>query len=318
MLHELEIIELIGQLTRHPELLADDAFWDPQTRQIYTTDMLVEGRHFRLDYFSPADLGWKAAAVNISDIAAMGGRLKHLLISLGLPAHLDADWVRDFYEGMLAACRQFDGEIAGGDTVGSNSVVVNVTAIGECPEGHTIGQRKNAEAGDYIVTTGFHGLSAVGLQVLQAGEEGYPESKAAHLRPLPRVPEGLMLSERFGRYALMDSSDGLADSLLKIARASNTKLVVDAAEIPMHSEVSDYCAQHGLDPWETMLYGGEDFQLVGAVPVVDDALLAHFKVIGRVEAVEDEPGAWLRVDGASVPQPLSLRQTYQHFGASDG
>jgi thiamine-monophosphate kinase len=316
LIRELAVIDLIGQLTQRPEYLADDAFLDPQTRQIYTTDMLVEGRHFRMDYFSPEDLGWKAAAVNISDIAAMGGRLKYLLISLGLPEDCDDAWIRAFYAGLLAACAQFGGEIAGGDTVGSDRLVVNVTAVGECPPTHTPGRRIGAEVGDYIVATGFHGLSGIGLRVLQAGETGFDACKAAHLGPTPRIPEGLMLSKRFERYALMDSSDGLADALLKIAQASGKKLVVDAEKVPLHPEVSAYCADHKSDPWQAVLYGGEDFELVATVPEVDDALLAHFAVIGRVEAADGKPGAWVRPIGQDALQPLSLAETYQHFGVS--
>ncbi len=318
MSRELDIINLVGQFTQNPDVLSDDAFFEADTHRIYTTDMLVEGHHFDLSYFSPEDLGWKAAAVNLSDIAGMGGASKYLLVSLGLPDAIDLQWVKAFYQGFQGVCQIAGGSLIGGDTVGSDRVVVNVTAIGECLVNHAIGRRNQAQAGDFIVTTGYHGLSQVGLSTLQANESGYLAGKAAHLRPQPRIQEGLLLSKQYQHYALMDSSDGLADALLKIAQASGQTLVVDAAKIPVHPEVTAYAAKQNADPMQIVLYGGEDFQLVATLPDVPDNLLAHVHIIGRVEARDDEPdsppGAWLNRNGQR--EALQLEKTYQHFGAS--
>lgn len=318
MLHEQDIIQRIGQLTGQPEDLADDAYWDPNTRQIFTTDMLVEGHHFKQDYFSPEDIGWKAAAVNISDIAGMGGLPQSMLISLGLPENLELSWIDGFYQGFLAACKQYGCKLIGGDTVGSDQLVINVTAIGHCPEKHHVGRRNQAQAGDIIIATGYHGLSAVGLQDFLAKETNYPASQAAHLRPQPRLAEGQELSKRFSRYALMDSSDGLADAALKIALASKQKLILNSAKIPIHPEVRAYAQANALDPLQITLYGGEDFQLVAAVPEVPPELMAHFKVIGRVEAADDQPGAWIESPDNDALTPLSLEKTYQHFSGKPG
>jgi thiamine-monophosphate kinase len=313
---ELAIIDLIAQMTGQAKPLADDAFWDPVCRRIYTTDMLVEGRHFDLAYFSPQDLGWKAAAVNISDIAAMGGQLQYLLVSLGLPDAIDLDWIRALYQGLGEACQRFGGQIAGGDTVGSDRLVINVTAVGTCPVGHTPGHRYAAQAGDYLVATGFHGLSHVGMQALQAEISGYEACKASHLRPMPRVEAGLLLSSQFERYALMDSSDGLADALLKMAQASGKSLVAKATDIPLHPELLAYANAQGWNEqqqWQAVLYGGEDFELVAAVPSLNEALLQQFHVFGRVEETKDAPGAWLQLGESGARLPLSLNRTYQHF-----
>lgn len=314
MSRELEIIGLIGRLSGRPEYLTDDAFYEAASRRIYTTDILVEDRHFRRDYYAAADLGWKAAAVNISDIAAMGGMLKYLLVSLALPDTVEMDWVSEFYAGMLALCSRFGGEIAGGDTVGSDRLAVNVTAIGECPEGHQAGFRTAACPGDYLIATGFHGLSAIGMQVLQANQSGYEICKQAHLRPVPQIEAGLLLSSRLERYALMDSSDGLADALLKIAHASGVKLIAEKALIPVHPELASLPE---AERWQAILYGGEDFELVAAVPEVDAELLSRFTVIGRVEAVKGLPGAYLQSmqPGDDPMIPLDMKRTYQHFGA---
>lgn len=316
MSRELDIIQRISQLTGHPEDLADDAYWNPLTRQILTTDMLVENHHFSLAYCAPEDIGWKAVAVNVSDIAGMGGLSQSVLISLGLPNTLGVDWVERLYNGILSACERFSCTVVGGDTVGSGSLVINVTVIGICPEGQHVGRRSQARPGDWLIATGYHGLSAVGLQTLQTGESGFAQAKAAHLRPQPRLKESENLSKRFERYALMDSSDGLADAVLKMAMASGCRMVINRAKIPLHPEVRAYAREHGCDPVELVLYGGEDFQLVATVPEVPPELLGDFHVLGRVE--EGPPGAWLETPGQSEWTPLSLEQTYQHFARTTG
>lgn len=316
MSRELDIIRTIAQLTDHPEDLADDAYWNPVTRQILTTDMLVDNHHFNRAYCPPEDIGWKAIAVNVSDIAGMGGSPDSVLVSLGLPDSIELGWVERLYQGILAACKEYRCKLVGGDTVGSDCLTINVTAVGACPADRQVGRRTQAQAGDVIIATGYHGLSEVGLRALHAEEEGYPQAKAAHLRPQPRLSEGALLSRRFARYALMDSSDGLADALLKIALASKKKLTVNRAKIPLHPELRAYAQAHGLDPVELTLYGGEDFQLVATVPDVPSDLLAYFHVLGRVE--DGEPGAWLEVPGQTEAVPLDLERTYQHFAEPKG
>lgn len=316
MSRELDIIQCISQLANQPEDLADDAYWDAELRQIVTTDMLVEGHHFSLDYFSPEDLGWKAAAVNISDIAGMGGVPTSLLISLGLPQHINVSWIQDFYKGLLAACEQYGARLVGGDTVSSEHLILNVTALGHCPIDSTVGRRPQAQAGDWVIATGYHGLSRVGLEALQTKSTLYPASSSAHLRPQPRITEGLLLSKRFSRYALMDSSDGLADALIKIANASQKTVVANSAKIPLHPEVKGYAQAKGFNPLDVALYGGEDFQLVATVPELPPDLLAHFHVIGRVEEATETPNALLEIPGQPERVPLDIEKTYQHFGAS--
>lgn len=322
MSKELAIIDLIAGLSGQSEAMADDAYWDEPTRSIYTTDMLVENRHFSLDYFTPRDLGWKAAAVNISDLAGMGAQLKCLLISLGLPDTLGLDFVSELYQGFQDACQQFGGFIAGGDTVGSPVLTLNVTAIGECPTGTHPGRRFHAKPGDWIIASGFHGLSKVGLEALKGEWPGFSISKAAHLKPMPRLEAGQTLARKFERYALMDSSDGLADALVKIAGSSGQKLVVERRKLAIHPEVMAYAQrivseassmtleQMAID---TLLYGGEDFELVATVPEVDAEILAHFHVIGRVVSDPNDTGAYLQSPGEEALSPLSLDKTYQHF-----
>ncbi|WP_373532094.1 thiamine-phosphate kinase [Vampirovibrio sp.] len=326
MSKELAIIDLITALSGQTEAMADDAYWDEATRSVYTTDMLVENRHFSLNYFTPQDLGWKAAAANISDLAGMGAQLKCLLISLGLPEALGLDFVAALYQGFQEACQTFDGFIAGGDTVSSPVLTINVTAIGECPQGTHPGRRYQAQAGDWIIASGFHGLSKVGLDALRHQWPAFQTSKAAHLKPIPRISAGQVLARKFKRYALMDSSDGLADALIKIAHSSKQNLVVEQRKLAMHPEIMAYAQQlittqptAALEQTalDTVLYGGEDFELVATVPELDADILAHFHVIGRVQALEGTPpAAYLQSPHTETLQPLSLQKTYQHFGSA--
>ncbi len=323
-MNEQDIIAAIGHVLgpSGQRLLSDDVYLDPTSRQILTTDMLVEFQHFDRAYFSPYDLGWKAAAVNISDIAATGGRLKSLLVSLALPSDIDIPWVEAFYQGLIAVTQPFGGKIVGGDTVASDRLTINVTAVGECPALTSPGHRYNAEAGDFIISTGYHGLSAVGLSCLRSGQPGFSLSRQAHLRPQPRMEAGEFLSHHYERYALMDTSDGLADAALKIAAASHVHLQLDATLIPLHQEVLAGSRHEDSDQWkatvwQNLLYGGEDFELLATVPYVDEHTLKHFRVIGRVLPLEPKTSASasLREKQTGKEIPLSMAQTYQHFSS---
>ncbi len=322
MSKEQAIIDLVTGISGQTEAMSDDAYWDPATRQVYTTDMLVDKRHFSLDYFTPQDLGWKAAAVNISDLAGMGARLKYLMVSIGLPSRLDLAFVKGLYEGLQEACQTFQGTIIGGDTVSADTLTLNITAIGECAASHHPGHRFQAKPGDIVIASGFHGLSKAGLHALQNHWPLFKTSKAAHLRPMPRIEAGLMLARKFERYALMDSSDGLADALLKIAQSSRQSLIVEQRKVHIHPEVSAYSLKAAsLDrpgkpedlALETALYGGEDFELIATVPSLDAEILSCFHVIGRV-APPEAPGigAWLETSDGTL-RPLEADKTYQHF-----
>ena len=306
---EQQLIEAIARCTGS-DSLGDDAFYDPQSRLIYTTDMLVEGRHFDWRWFSPADLGWKAAAVNFSDVAAMGGQALYLLVSLALPEDkANAGFVSALYEGLSACCKTYGARIVGGDTVSGPATVISVTAVGFLPQGHTPGLRKAARAGDYVITTGFHGLSAAGLEVLCHSKPGFEMARQRHLHPLPRMAEGLLLSKTFERYALIDSSDGLADALLRLAGASGVDIRVEADALPVYPEVAAL-----ENPRQAILYGGEDFELVAAVPGVTDEITRQFSVIGRVLPQSGvEPLVLLTQADGSV-EHLRFDGVYQHFG----
>jgi len=298
------------------QALNDDAYYDDATRHIYTTDLLVEGQHFSLDYYSPQDIGWKAAAVNLSDIAAMGGQPQYILVSIGLPETLaNQDFINTLYQGIHDAITPFNAHIIGGDTVRATSLTLNITAIGVLPKNHTLGTRHQAKPGDWVITSGDSGLSTVGLRTLQKKWPGYLASKQAHCRPIPQIKAGLELSKSFTRYALMDSSDGLADAIIRLAQASTVDIALEAASLPLHEEVRQFSRETGASPLDLMLYGGEDFQLVATVPA-GSSLSETWTVIGTVlPQQESEPQAALH-NAAGETITLESCKTYQHFSES--
>lgn len=315
-LSERSILQTLSTLLPRPDVLEDDAFFDPETREIFTTDLLVEGHHFSTAYCSAEDIGWKAAAVNLSDIAAMGGEPRYLLISLGLPRSTSMAFVEGFYSGVQKLLKNTGGQVVGGDTVSAPCVVVNITAVGYLPNGSVLGCRNQARPGDLIITTGPAGLSAVGLSVLKSGQGKYPQCQLAHKRPIPRLEAGQLLAQTYGRYALMDSSDGLADAVLQIAMKSGVQMVVDQEKLFIHPEVQAFCQASGKGLGSSALYGGEDFELVATIPEWNSALEGYFTVIGSVEA-GSPVGATLRAPDGKIVEELSFEKTYQHFSDPD-
>jgi thiamine-monophosphate kinase len=311
-LSERSILQTLSTLLPRPDVLEDDAFYDPETREIFTTDLLIEDHHFSMAYCSPEDIGWKAAAVNLSDIAAMGGEPRYLLISLGLPSSASITFVEGFYSGVQQLLRQAGGQVVGGDTVSAPCVVVNITAVGYLPPGSALGCRNQAHPGDLIITTGPAGLSCVGLSALQSGQSEYPQCQLAHKRPIPRLEAGKLLARTYERYALMDSSDGLADAVLQMAMKRGVHFVLEQEKLPLHPELLAFSQATASAPWSTVLYGGEDFELVATVPEWNPALEGYFTAIGRVEATAPT-GATLRAPDGRIVEELSFEKTYQHF-----
>jgi thiamine-monophosphate kinase len=344
---ELQVINAIARVVGGQHLFNDDAYYETQTRTIYTTDMLVEGVHFSLDYFSAFNVGWKAAAVNCSDIAAMAGELQYLLVAIGLPENTTVEWVENCYRGIQAVCNQFGGQVIGGDTVCSpDRMTLSVTAIGKCPAGQQVGHRYRSQPGDIVLSTGYHGLSAVGFACLQRGvAEGFETARAAHLEPMPQIEAARMLAAvlKEERYALTDSSDGLADAVIKMAQTSQTCIILEASQIALHPELICYCQSYPQktecsailqnpelfketlqqQALHTALFGGEDFQLVATVPQGiwqqhSHSLQRWFKPCGVVTEPgetnsNNRAGAFLKHPDTVVLTPLSLTSTFQHF-----
>ena len=234
--------------------IGDDCAVMPQREgldTLVTTDLLVEDRHFLLADVSPEQLGWKSAAVNISDIAAMGGRPTAAFLSIALPASVSAEWVDKFIAGFRELSARFGVPLLGGDTSASpDKLFINVTVLGECPHGRAL-LRSGARPGDLICVTGPLGDSAAGLKLIlerHADGEGAPEDILIrrHYLPMPRVAEGMALRDCPGVHAMMDISDGIASDLRHILEASSgsksASFAPDTAVSPSFGSKSAYFA----------------------------------------------------------------------------
>lgn len=259
----------VGHRSRKDIVIAigdDAAAWQPEAAlQLGTTDVLVQGIHFTLETTSWNDLGWKSLAVNISDIAAMGGIPTCAMISLGLPTHTEADHIADLYRGMTEIARQFDMAIVGGDITEAPVLVISPTVIGRMDSGKPL-TRSEALPGDKIAVTGYLGGSAAGLRMLRENRECDPEVASilaqAHRRPVPRVDAAQILIQNGVRNAI-DISDGLIADLSHICEASNVAAIIHSEKVPVHPAVRAAFADDAL---ELALAGGEDYELLFTAP----------------------------------------------------
>ncbi|KAF1678674.1 MULTISPECIES: thiamine-phosphate kinase [Bacillus] len=235
-------------------------------QEIVCVDTMVEDVHFTLHYSSPEDIGYKALAVNISDIAAMGGIPKFYLVSLAVPPKWTESEIKAMYEGMNELAKLYQMDLIGGDTVStSDKLVVTVTVIGEVAKGRAC-LRSLARPNDIVFVTGEVGSSAAGLSILlektklqnTAVDTDYFINR--HKRPQPRVSVGKICSS-FKRASLNDISDGLASELNEIAEASGVSIEIDESLLPVHSSL----LKLHLSWKEWALFGGEDYELTGTV-----------------------------------------------------
>jgi thiamine-monophosphate kinase len=232
-----------------------------------TTDLLLEDVHFRRRWAEPADIGWKALAVNLSDIAAMGGRPRWALVALACPEGTSPEEIEAFYEGALALIRPHGVAIVGGDTSASPAGwIVNVTLLGDAVSPRL---RSTALPGHVIAVTGALGRSAAGLAVLERdtaplGLESshLAEVTGAHLRPWPRVREGEWLAAAGGVTAMMDVSDGIGLDLPRLLAESGVGAGVDIDRLPIDEATRSVARALGIDPTAWATGGGEDYELL--------------------------------------------------------
>ena len=280
---EKELIQIIKS-TLNSGYIGDDCAYLKDFGIVITQDSLVEGVHFSLEYTTSFQLGWKSVAVNISDICASGAEPKYLTISLSLPNYLDEDFVKEFYKGAKSCAR--DVEIVGGDITGSDKIYISVCAIGSA-KNRRISSRANAKIGYKVLLSGEHGNSARGLELLQKGLKEPEKFIKAHLMPVPQENFSKFISENAGfDYAMMDTSDGLADALMQIANASNVRIKIDTSKIPHDKNID----------MNTVLYGGEDYGLVAVVP---SDFECGYSIIGEVisgDGIVIDDGLYLNID----------------------
>ena len=310
-LSELGEFGLIGRIRERfsaPEGvtgIGDDCAVIPQRSgrdTLVSTDMLIEGTHFLRADIPPFRLGWKSAAVNISDIAAMGGSPTATFLSVALPADLEAGWMEEFLRGYAELSERFGTALLGGDTTASpDRICINVAVLGECPSG-SARLRSMACVGDLICVTGCLGDSAGGLKAILEGVERDADVQALidrHYLPLPRVQEGLRLAATPGVHAMMDISDGIGSDLSHILEASSLGAVIDVPSLPLSPALRRVCTRHGWDAFQLAAGGGEDYELLfTCTPETEKVLDIPHHVIGRCTQ-GDGTTAW-RGAGTSI------------------
>ncbi len=281
---------------------------------VITTDLLIEEIDFRLDTTTPRLLGHKALAVSLSDIAAMGARPRHALLSIGVPREIwHTNFVDEFYDGFFALAASYGVELVGGDVSRSPArIVIDSIVLGEVERGRAV-TRSGARAGDHLFVTGALGGAAAGLRLLERGmnlREKLPRplrDAAAEallprqLGPEPRVPWGALLGEERLATAMIDVSDGLSSDLAHLCRASRVGAVIDARRVPINPAVITLCGRRALDPLQLALHGGEDFELLFTVHPRDLRRLP--RALGGVPAtylgdMTDDAGRVLISEGA--------------------
>ena len=296
----------------------DTAAWSTGTGvELATTDTMVEDVHFRLETTSYRDLGWKALAINLSDIAAMGGEPRYALVSLGLSPDTEAGAVADLYRGMKEIGEEFGCRVVGGDTVGAPCMMINVTLVGEALGYGCYLRRDAAKAGDLIAVTGCLGSSGGGFRVLNDDIDVPIDVRnrleEAHNRPMPRVNEGQAFLKA-GVRAAMDLSDGLMSDLPKICGMSGVSARVSVGDLPISADVKE---AFGAESVGLALTAGEDYELLVAgsresLERASSEMSTPVTVIG--EMVERESGAVSLVDKKGMPM-VAPKSGWEHFSS---
>lgn len=292
----------------------------PGHELVVTTDVLVDRVHFSDRTTSGFDVGWRAAAANLSDLAAMGAEPVGLTVGLSLPASTPWAWLEQVYQGLHACTQEHGTAIVGGDVCGGTVATLAITALGQVQPQYTL-QRTTAQVGDRVLITGVHGASRAGLELL-LNPDVQPEIPpahsqrwiAAHQQPQPRLDVLPLLRpwQTQRAIAAMDSSDGLADAIVQLCRASGMGAKMEVDAIPLPPGLANWVgASQALD-W--VMYGGEDFELVICLPteaaIAIQDQLDGTAIIGEITA---DPAVMLH--NGSQCQPLTLAHGFQHFNA---
>jgi len=304
--------------------IGDDTAFIKEKELILTQDTLVEDVHFRMATISPYDLGIKSIAVNLSDIAAAGGIAEYILVSLSLPENIDENFVKDFYKGINHICRKYDALVVGGDLTRASKITVSVSVIGYS-EGLKPAKRSNAKVDDVVITVGEFGSSTAGLWLLENKIDDISPDIAdkfikAHVNPVPLLMEGRMIVKYSNTPpALMDASDGLADALYKISALSGVSMEINYNEISIDKNLKTVADKAGINPVKWVLYGGEDYGLVGtASKSVYEKLLADnisVKAIGKVIKPENSSEVMINYDNniIKINSDTLNNEAFSHF-----
>lgn len=305
----------------------DAAVIEPTKKQlVVSTDMLIEGVHFDLTFCPLRHLGYKAVAVNVSDIAAMNAIPTQITVSIAVGSRYSVEAIKELYDGIRIACENYKVDLVGGDTTSSNSgLVISITAIGEANK-EDVTLRSTAQVNDLVCVTGDLGAAYLGLQILEREKQAYmanPEMQpelqgkdyiiGRQLRPEARMDVIHELKELGVKpTSMIDISDGLASELMHICKQSKVGAAIYQDKLPADQQVLDTAEEFKMDPLTCILNGGEDYELLFTVKLTDfDKIKNHpdITVIGKI--ISQEEGLNL-VTPSGNAYPLKA-QGWQHF-----
>lgn len=276
-----------------------------QTRDgtfLVSTDLLVEGRHFRRDWSSAVEVGRKAAAANLSDINAMGGVATTLTVALGLPADLPASWVLDLAEGFEMECSIVGAHVVGGDVTAADQVIIAVTAMGDAARPV---RRGGAAPGDIVAVAGVLGLAGAGFAALSRGFRSPKAAVDAHRVPQPPYAAGPQAADA-GATSMIDVSDGLLADVGHVARASDVVIDLQTEAFTIPEAVGTVADALGTDPIRFVLTGGDDYALVATFSAATE-LPADWTAVGSVRDARSDEKPGVLVDGSHFEGPHGHR-----------
>lgn len=316
---ELEFIKTIKNTLKDSSYIGNDCADLKDCGLFVTQDTLVEDVHFKLSTTTPFQLGQKAVAVNISDLAVNICNPAFISIGLSLPENTSEDFVKDFYSGVNAACEKYNVVVTGGDITVADKVFISITAIGR--RRHSINiSRSFAKPGYFILSTGNYGTSAAGLYALTNKLKVSDEIINAHLVPEAKLEDAYQV----GRFveediAAMDTSDGLADALYKISKASNVSIKVNFDDIPVLDGVKQLANSNNVNLEDWVLFGGEDYELIFCVSyyIFSSLDINQFKYIGYIEENTDGvPVVEITNKDKKfvIDEEMLARKSFNHFG----
>ncbi|MBS1680581.1 MAG: thiamine-phosphate kinase [Bacteroidetes bacterium] len=293
---------------------------------LVSTDMLLEGIHFDLSYMPLQHLGYKAVAVNVSDIAAMNGKPEQIVISLGLSNRFSLEAVDALYEGIKTACKNYGVDLVGGDTTSSpTGLVISITVMGRAAKDKTV-LRGGAKANDIICVTGDLGAAFLGLQVLEREKEVFKSNPkmqpdlekyeylvGRQLKPEARMDIVHELAEKnIVPTSMIDVSDGLASELFHLGKNSNVGIKIFEDKIPIDSQTYDTAIEFKIDPTTTALNGGEDYELLFTINPTDFEKLKNHPDIHFIGHTHDNAKQNVMISKQGTVVPLQA-QGWKHF-----
>lgn len=271
---------------------------------VVCVDVLVEGRHFRRDWSTAIEIGRRAAAASMADVAAMGATTTALLVGLAAPEDVRTTWALECAAGIAAEAQTVGAALVGGDVTASPTLMISVTAVGDLGEQSAV-LRSGARPGDRLAIAGRIGWAAAGLAVLSRGFRSPRMLVDAHRVPEPPYGAGPKAAKA-GASSMIDVSDGLIADARHVAEASGVCLDIHAGRLPIPEELAEAAAAYTMDPMEWMLTGGDDHALLATFPA-DCKPPKGFRIIGEVKPCEGDPGVFL--DGSRI----RARGGHEHF-----